>query len=130
MVAQPDAHARRVVMAQWLVVLGPPVIWALRFGLSYALMPLACSADAVLLLHAMNAVAMLLLAGLGWLAYRFWRGSGETGADDAADRIRRTRFMGLFGMMSAALFLLVIGAESLANVMIEPCMTAGPLVPH
>lgn len=126
---QLDLRATRVVAAQWAVVLGPPVLWTLRFMGNYALMPLACSHGALLLLHAMNAVALLILMGLGWMAWRVHRGT-SAGAADADDLVRRTRFMGLFGLMSVALFFVVIVAEGLANVMIDPCLTAGPLVPH
>jgi hypothetical protein len=126
---QSDLRARRVLATQWAVVLGPPILWTLRFMGNYALMPLACSHGALPLLHAMNGVALAALLLLGWLAWRIWRGTdaAAAGSDDLA---RRTRFMGLFGMMAAALFFVVIVAEGLANFMIDPCLTAGPLVPH
>lgn len=127
--AELDPGARRVVAAQWAAVLGPPIIWALRFGLNYAAMPLACSADAVVLLHAANGVAILVLFGLAGVAHRFRRAAvaGMVGDDEQR---RRTAFMGRFGLMSAALFLVVVIAESLAVLMIDPCLVAGPLVPH
>jgi hypothetical protein len=127
--AARDLASRRVVAAQWAGVLGPPIIWALRFGLNYAMMPLACAADAALLLHAANAIAVLALLALTFVALRFRRVPDEAAAVDT-ELHRRTRFMGLFGLMSAALFLVVIIAESLAVLMIDPCLVAGPLVPH
>jgi hypothetical protein len=132
-VMQQDLRSTRVMVAQWVGVLGPPILWAIRFGVNYALMPLICAAELIWLPHTITAISLVLLAGMGWTAWRFW--SGTRGARDAApagtsDLVRRTRFMGLFGMMSAALFTLAVLAEWLANVMIDPCLTAGPLVPH
>jgi hypothetical protein len=125
---QSDLRVRRSLAAQWAVVLGPPILWTLRFMGNYALMPLACSHGALPLLHALNGVALAALLVLGWLAWRIWRGTAADAETD--DLARRSRFMALFGMMAAALFFVVIVAEGLANFMIDPCLTAGPLVPH
>jgi hypothetical protein len=129
-VMQQDLRSTRVMVGQWLGVLGPPILWAVRFGVNYALMPLVCAAQLTWLPHAITAAALVLLAGMGWTAYRFWSATRGATAADTPDLVRRTRFMGLFGMMSAALFALAVIAEWLANVMIDPCLTAGPLVPH
>jgi hypothetical protein len=129
-VMQQDLRSTRVMVGQWLGVLGPPILWAVRFGVNYALMPLVCAAELTWLPHTITAIALALLAGMGWTAYRFWSGTRGAAPAGTSDLVRRTRFMGLFGMMSAVLFTLAVIAEWLANVMIDPCLTAGPLVPH
>lgn len=112
--------AERSPVRLWILVLGPPVIWAARFMATYGISPLACAADALVLLHGITLVSAAAVAALGWVSWRDWR----------AARAARTRAMTLFGLMAAALFLVVIIAEGLANVMIDPCLLSGPLVPH
>jgi hypothetical protein len=120
---QRDTGSR---IGQLAVAVGPPTLWGLRFLFNYAAMPWACTADGVWLLHLVTALTLGLLLALGRLAYGYRR----TGSGVADESAARTRFMGLFGMMSAALFAAVVSAEWLATVMIDPCLTAGPLVPH
>lgn len=103
----------------WLVTLGPPVIWGVRFAVVYVLVPYACRADAIALLHVITLIALAAVAGLGWMAW-----SSRGGA-----RGERARFMALFGILSSGLFLVVIAAEGLANVMVDPCLAPGPLIP-
>lgn len=125
-----EVGTRRSTILLWMLALGPPVVWAIRFALSYALVPLVCLADFIVVLHVITVVTLSTVLGLGWLSSRFWQSTRVTPehVDDAV--MKRARFMALFGMMSAALFTLVIIAEGLANVMIDPCLTSGPLMPH
>jgi hypothetical protein len=44
---------------------------------------------------------------------------------DAGGPRVRARFMGLLGMMLSAFFGLVIVAEGIGNVMIDPCISGG-----
>lgn len=103
----------------WLVALGPPVIWAIRFAIVYVLVPYACREDAVALLHVLTLISLATVTVLGWVA---WNSRAAAGRE-------RARFMALFGILSSGLFLLVIAAEGLANVMVDPCAAAGPLIP-
>jgi len=126
-------EASRRVAALWSVILGPPLVWAVRIALSYVLVPPVCQAGAVWVLHVLTAVSLAACAAFGRLALRLqpepepaapgWRG------DDEALRQGRTLFMARVGVFSSALFALVIVAEGLANLFLDPCLRAGPLLP-
>lgn len=128
--AHHDLNSRRITAALWFAVLGPPILWALRFGVNYGLMPLGCTAGLTWLFHLVSALALVLLVVMGLTGYRFWKAASAVPREDADDLTRRTRFMGLLGMLSAALFVVVVIAEALAIIMIHPCLTSGPIVPH
>lgn len=122
-----DSHAsagETRMLAQWFGVLGPPVIWAVRFGLIYTLVPYACWWDSVFVLHLTTILALIGTAAAGWFAWREWSAAGPSSGEDPEPGTR-SRFMGLLGMFNSAFFSLVIAAEGLANVMIDPCQQGG-----
>lgn len=128
----PATRSRAEPVTLWSGILGPPIIWAGRFGISYVLASWACVADAMWLLHAITIASLAGVGVLGWLSWHSWRASREPSPAEPGpgdDRQQRVRFMALFGLFSSALFAVVIIAEGLANVLIDPCLTAGPLLP-
>ena len=106
----------------WFGFLGPPVIWAARLMVAYALVPWACSAEGLLTLNVVTLVALggTVLAGVVAAgSLRRTRGQpSDTGW-------RRVRFMAIAGLITAALFTAVIVAEGLANVLVDPCLGSG-----
>lgn len=109
----------------WFGLLGPPVIWAVRFGVSYALVPASCSRESVWILQG---VTLLALAGTVWaglVAWRAWRTAEEGDRIDMGVVRLRTRFMGRVGVMESVLFFVVIVAEGLAIFFIHPCQSGG-----
>jgi hypothetical protein len=114
---------------QWTAVLGPPVVWAARFGAGYALVPHACTADALWLLHALTAGGLVSCAVLGLVSHRLARRLGEEDSAVAGTALARSAFMARLGILSSLLFGTVILAEGLANVFLDPCQTSGPLLP-
>jgi hypothetical protein len=127
--APPGARERfsqgRGIFALWFGVLGPPTIWLARLKLSYILIPYACATGWTLMLHAVTFGTLALTGFAGWVAWRSWRQAGRTRESDAADTLHRTRFMAMFGLLSAGFFLAVIAAEGLLNFLIDPCITGG-----
>lgn len=118
------------MVRQWAGVLGPAVIWAARFGVSYTIVPFVCTTDSVLLLHVITAVAVAAAAALGWSSWLQFRSTRA--ADVRAHRnetVGRYRFMGLLGTFSSALFVAVMVAEGLASFFVDPCHVSGPLLP-
>ena len=109
----------------WFGLLGPPVIWAVRIGASYILVPYACWWDMVLLLHGVTAAALLATAFAGWVAWTRWRRVGKGMQLELGGPTTRTRFMALSGVISSAFFFLVMVAEGLANFFVDPCQTGG-----
>lgn len=112
----------------WFAFLGPPIIWAMRFTVAYALVPTVCSAAGLLALNVITLVALggTVLAGV--VAAHSWRRTrGEHGAQGYRSETgwRRARFMALAGIFTSALFTAVIVAEGLANVLVDPCLGSG-----
>lgn len=100
----------------WLAALTPPIAWSLQELLSYAVASMACSsgnfgprlgplsgAELLLLLIAVAAAGATLYAGV--LGHRLWRASGVSHKAKGGSPDERAGFMGLFGMVVAALFL-------------------------
>lgn len=106
-------------------MLGPPVIWAARFMVSYTLVPVACRSGSTVLLHLVTGVALAATAAAGLVAWRRWRQVGGGTQLDLDGAAARTRFMAITGMLSSALFIIVTVAEWLASVMVHPCQSGG-----
>lgn len=105
--------------------LGPPVIWSIRFGVSYSLLPWVCATGGVLLLQALTLAALAGTAWAGAVGWRQWRLAGRSTAAEFGGADARARFMALVGMLGSALFLVVIIAEALPLFLIDPCQTGG-----
>lgn len=125
MATMEERHDPHRLLALWFGMLGPPVIWAIRFGVSYVLVPYACARAGVMVLQLVTLVALLATAWAGVVAARHWRGTGKSAQVEFGGLEARARFMALFGILSSGLFFLVIAAEGLAVFFIDPCQTGG-----
>lgn len=112
----------------WFGFLGPPIIWAARFGASYALVPFACQHDAVQLLQVITVVALVGVAWAAVVAWRAWRAAGKSRQVELGGRNARARFMALAGLLSSAIFFVAIVAEGIAIFLIDPCQSGGTLL--
>lgn len=109
--------------AQWFGLLAPPVAMLINLSLGYALVPWSCAAKSRVLLHGEIAVLVLISVAAGLVAHREWKRFGGGGeADDAGGPAARTRFLGVLGIGSSALFTLILLAQWLANVFFTPCL--------
>lgn len=113
----------------WFAVLGPPVVWALRFGTLYTLVPYACWWEWLPAMHAVSVAALAVTAAAGWTAWSEDRRLGRAGDAGPAAPAGRARFMARFGMLGAGFFALVMVAEWLPTFLLSPCQTAGAPVP-
>lgn len=112
---------------QLIEVLGPPIIWGIRIAASYLLVPYACWWWGVWSLHFVTIVALVLTAGIGLLSYRDLMSTrGEVGLESESGR---PGFMALLGLLSSGFFFVVMVAEGLANVFIDPCLQSGMPLP-
>ncbi len=108
--------------ALWFGVLAGPMAWSLQFQASYALTPYVCESHLVILLYGVS-VAALGFCTLGSLtAYRVWVKAGREHHAAGPGVVGRSRLMALAGLGSSAFFLLVILAQALPIVLIDPCM--------
>lgn len=105
----------------WFGVFGGPLAWALRFASSYLLVPVACR-EGTWLLHLVTVAALLLAGAAGVVAWRsFRRDPDGTEADDV--RQRRV-VLGVVGVALSGFFAVVTLFESVANLVIDPCLKA------
>ncbi len=100
------------IWTQWTGVLAGPIAWSAMLGFDYALTKWSCNHSGALLLQL---VAVLAIACTGAGAYAAWRTLmlvPATVGDDGGHPLDRSRFMGLLGIASSALFALLLIAES------------------
>ncbi|HEX2779573.1 MAG TPA: hypothetical protein VHM30_08750 [Gemmatimonadaceae bacterium] len=107
---------------QWYGVLIPPLAMLTNLSLGFALVPWSCSANNRALLHVEIALLVLISVSGGLVAHREWRRHGGGGeVDDAGGPAARSRFLGVLGMASSALFTLILLGQWLANAFLTPC---------
>ena len=100
----------------WTGLLGPPILWLIQFQTIYAIAGWGCELHSKLPLFLVSGFILLLAIATGVLASRYLR---KPGAEPEA---KRARFLARVGIMSAALFSLVIIAQAIATIMLSPCM--------
>jgi hypothetical protein len=102
----------------WVGMLGPPVAWLIQFQSIYILVYSACGAQRNYIVDATCLIFFVVIAAMVVYPLRNFR---ETRA--RSTRVARTRhFMSLVSVMSVTLFLLVIVAQWIAALMIDPCV--------
>jgi len=123
--AAPDVARRwfsspQGIGALWIGVLAGPVAWALDLTVSYAIVQWTCGGGPRFVLHLIT-VASLAIIGGG--AYAAWRalGSGPAVADDGHFPEERGRFMALLGLVTCALFALVVIAGAIPRLILDAC---------
>jgi hypothetical protein len=116
----PRAQQPRSVLALWVGVLGPPVIWLTQFEIKYVLAARPATSRHAGWLIGVGVVALAVVAMLAVFARRQQRTAGAAPLDQMAGVAARTRFMSMLGQMSCALFALLIIAQGLADFFFEP----------
>ena len=100
----------------WLSMLGPPSLWLLQFQTVYILVYPACGAGRNFILGAACLTFFVLIALLAIYPAHNLRAASD-------NRVVRTRhFMSLVGLMSVLLSLLLIFAQWMAAIMVDPCV--------
>ncbi|SFU84194.1 hypothetical protein [Halomonas korlensis] len=99
-----------------------PAAWALHLLGSYLLVPKACEAETVWLLHAVTLVTLMLgLAGVV-VAWRQWTRAGRRWPGSGDDGTSNIRFMAVMGLLISALSSLLIVAEGVPSFFLSPCL--------
>ena len=123
--SKATAESRQAV---WIIP-GPLVIWATHFMLCYVTASLWCGrvggnpatlSSARIAIAIYTAVALALVAVIGWKGYRAHR-AGATAPHDADSSEDRHRFIGFAALLIAALSTVAIIYSSLAAVFIRTC---------
>jgi hypothetical protein len=112
---------RRGLLALWAGLLMPPLAWLLHLLIGYPLVPWACASGRQFMLHVVTAAAFLLAVGGGLTAWRSWQRSGRGWPNDAGGVLSRSRFMAVSGLLSSAVFGLVILAQGMPSFILHAC---------
>jgi hypothetical protein len=114
----PDA---RHIRALWTGLLLGPVAFLINLEVAYAFVPRACSSGNELPVH-LTHFACLLLTLYGLLtAWRSWKTMGGTWPGEQGDPIARSRFMAGVGLLVSGMFVVVIVAQWIPSLMLDPC---------
>lgn len=107
--------------ALWTGVLAGPIVWLFSFEANFALAPWACTFDAKLALYIISAIALVLAAASGLLAWRQWKQLGQEWPSDGGGALPRSRIMAVGGVLLSAMFFLVILAQFIPEVVLGAC---------
>lgn len=105
----------------WFTVLAGPVVWFASLLAGFAIAPRACAHGARPLLLGVMAIALIVTASAGWLAWRLWRQSGVEMPGESGGTVTQHRGLGLAGVLMSALFVVVILAQQVPNLMLGGC---------
>jgi len=119
--AKPSALDKGRTLRLWIGLLLPPIAWSVQLQSLYLTSEYGCYTSDFTWNHVVVIVA-LVFSLLGWaIAGREWSASGRGTADDGGDGMSRGRFMATLGLLSGALFSIVIFAQWLPTLMGVPC---------
>jgi hypothetical protein len=109
------------IAALWVGLLIPPLAFLANLEVSYALVPTACKVGNQSMIHLVHLVFLLLALGAGLIAWNSWNTYGTEWSGTEGGPIARSRFMAGSGLMSSAMFVLVILAQWLPGFALSPC---------
>jgi hypothetical protein len=112
----------RGVLGLWYGLLGGPVAWLLGLQADYSLVRLACAKGTMLPLHLVSLATLLIALGAAAVAWRDWQRAGPEWPGEGGGVLDRSRFMAAIGLGAGALFSLVILAQWLAKLFLDPCI--------
>jgi len=106
----------------WAGIVVAPLVWAAHLQVAYMLVPWLCTTQRYWVAHV---VTLASLAVTAWCVYACWREWRLVGAgvpsDHEGGEAGRTRFAGALGMLSGALFFLLILAGHIPVFFLSPC---------
>jgi hypothetical protein len=112
----------RTTVPLWAGVLGSPLLWALQFQVTYMLVPWTCTHRNAWLIPLIHIVSFVISVICGVLCWLHWRRLGSTMPESQEEElIARTKFLAVLGLMTAALFSLLILAHAVPSFYLDPC---------
>lgn len=109
------------LLAQWTGLLLAPAVFFAHLQLGYVLVYRACRYHASVWLHVLGAASVALAAAGVWTAWRVWTRTGRTTSIEADGAGPRARFLGIAGVGSGALFVLLLLAQWMTAFFLSPC---------
>jgi hypothetical protein len=119
--AKKDFDEKRGQLALWLGFLLPPTAWALQLQIVYLLSEYGCGTGNFLPNHIASAIALVLSAFGGLFSWHNWMKAGGEWKSEEAGTIARSRFLAILGVLTGALFTIVIFAQWLPTIVGVPC---------
>ncbi|HEY0426697.1 MAG TPA: hypothetical protein VGC76_02720 [Pyrinomonadaceae bacterium] len=105
----------------WIGLLLPPLIWAAQLETVYLLSDYGCATANFLPIHIASAAALILSVSGGLISWHNWMKAGGEWKSEAAEPLARSRFLAILGVLTGALFSLVIFAQWLPTILGVPC---------
>lgn len=106
---------------QWVGLLLAPAAFFTHLQLGYVLVYRACRSHTNVWVHLAGATSVALAALGTWTAWRVWARAGRTTSVEGADAAARARFLGLAGLGTGALFVLLLVAQWMTAFVLSPC---------
>ena len=106
----------------WFVTLAGPIAWVLGLNADYALVRIACTEGTMLPLHLVSVLTLALVVVGGGVGWREWQRLGRELPGEGGGVISRSRFMVVLGLLASAFFALVIVAQWISKLFLNPCM--------
>jgi hypothetical protein len=116
-----DVPDKGIIRALWIGLLVPPAAFLLNLEAAYALVPAACKAGSVVVVHLVHLIFMGLAIFGSVVAWRTWRRSGAAWPGGSGGRIGRTQFMAGLGVLMGIMFVGVILAQWIPSFILDPC---------
>lgn len=119
----PNHESYAVDLGLWTGLLGPPIVWLLHFQIIYSLVGYVCEAHSHASIHIVSVLTIVITIGCGLISWKLLRPAPPSNSLTEPDETipARPRFMAQMGLMSSALFTLVMIAQWIASFMIDPC---------
>ena len=107
--------------APWIALLAGPIVFLMNLQANFTAVPWVCATGNYWVLHAIHAFALALVLWAGLVAHRGWQASGGGVSSEGADIKSRDHFVGLLGVMSAALSVALIVAQWYPEFVLGAC---------
>jgi hypothetical protein len=101
----------------WYGFLAPAVAWAAHLQIGYALTGWVCRHGGIALLHSVSLAALILSVSGGWIAWR----TARTLASEVESGPDSRRILNVLGIAGSVLFSVVITAQWIAVLSLDPC---------
>jgi hypothetical protein len=105
----------------WGSVLTGPTAWFLSLLANFALAGWSCTRFGKAPLLVVTAIALALSAASGFLAWHVWRQVGVEQPGESGGTVAHERSMALAGVLMSGMFIVVIVAQSVPDLMLGGC---------